>query len=181
MSKSEERLKRKLDKQKKKLAKSVKQFELPNPKKVVQTAVCPVSLKKVKTTPLKSNTSQNMMWSRDHEDRKGKWSWGVNRDWGKTIDGQVIKPFLKEYEKKNWAEIRAELTGETHNRRRKHRSYDLEQIKKEAQARLEELELDDRETIFRFRITGPQRLYGIVIGHIFCTIWFDPTHEIYGS
>jgi hypothetical protein len=46
---------------------------------------------------------------------------------------------------------------------------------------LKALEYDDQTVIFRFRMTGPHRLYGFRFGHVFKTVWFDHVHKIYRS
>lgn len=48
----------------------------------------------------------------------------------------------------------------------------------EAQTRLEELKLDDEEELFRFRLDGTARVWGIREGRVFKILWWDPEHEI---
>ena len=122
-----------------------------------------------------SYTNKYMEWSRELEDKKGAWSWGVDRDWGKTVWENILEPFLKDYEKKKWSEITAEKSG----RKQRHLYYTLDQIKKEAFDRLIKLKYDDRDEIFRFRVRKGKRLYGFVLNQVFGTIWYDPTHDIY--
>jgi hypothetical protein len=62
---------------------------------------------------------------------------------------------------------------------KRHKAYPTNVICKEAFDRLTELEYDDQTEIFRFRMTGPHRLYGFRFGHVFKTVWFDPVHMIY--
>ena len=116
-------------------------------------------------------------WSRDHADIDGAWSWGprscLEDDWEQTLH-----PFLREYAKKTWFQIYAERTKVRGKRAQKHHDYAVASICKEAQSRLLELEMDDVDRIFRFRLSGLKRLYGIQRLHLFMVLWWDPEHKI---
>ncbi len=47
-----------------------------------------------------------------------------------------------------------------------------------AQSRLLHLKLDDEEELFRFRLDGESRVWGIREGRVFRILWWDPGHEI---
>jgi hypothetical protein len=49
----------------------------------------------------------------------------------------------------------------------------------EAQARLVDIQLEDLDEIFRFRVGFAQRLYGFRICDVFFILWWDPEHKIY--
>lgn len=119
-----------------------------------------------------------MEWSRDNADVEGEWSWGprscLNADW----DG-LLHPFLIEYGKKTWFQIYDERTTVRKKRVQKHISYAVGAICREAQDRLVALEIDDVDRIFRFRLSGRARLYGIQRLHVFFVLWWDPEHKIY--
>jgi hypothetical protein len=44
---------------------------------------------------------------------------------------------------------------------------------------LADLEKDDNDEIFRFRMSNLERLYGFIRAADFEVIWFDPTHQTY--
>lgn len=119
-----------------------------------------------------------MTWTRDTADVAGEWSWGsrscLDDDWD-----EIVLPFLSEYEKKNWNEITSEKTGSGKKRRKKHITYPVADICKEAQDRLVEIERDDIDLVFRFRLGGRERLFGTRAGPLFSLLWWDPTHKIY--
>lgn len=48
----------------------------------------------------------------------------------------------------------------------------------DARARLVELELDDLDELFSFRITGPKRVFGVVRPKYVRLLWFDPLHQV---
>ena len=54
----------------------------------------------------------------------------------------------------------------------------VSQISREAQVRLEDLKLDDNESLISLRLTGTQRIWGIRIGNILQLLWWDPNHEV---
>lgn len=51
----------------------------------------------------------------------------------------------------------------------------------EANDRLLEIEMDDRDLISRLGIQGKPRLYGFRQAHEFWAVWWDPEHEIWPS
>ena len=105
-------------------------------------------------------------------DHDGDWSWQVN-------DGVLRKiiALLQEMERLTWTEIQAQLTG---GRRRgpKHKYIPLEGLCPAAYRRLQELELDDFERLFRFRLGNMERLWGVVHDGIFYPVWWDPGHMV---
>ena len=174
-NKSEKRLARKALENEKFEAKKLRQAENPENNKYVSEYELARAEKRVRE-PEKPR-DRNMAWSDAQTDFLGEWSWGSREclidDWA-----DEIHPFLTEYEKKTWLQIYDERTG-VKNRRQKHISYEVQQICKEAQDRLVELERDDVDYVFRFRLAGPKRLYGVLQAHLFFVLWWDPQHNIY--
>ena len=82
-------------------------------------------------------------------------------------------------ERLSWSEIWDQKTG---GRRRGalHKSIPVESLIPEAQARLRNLQLDDHDELFRFRLGNMERLWGVFVGghHIFYALWWDPDHKI---
>jgi hypothetical protein len=80
-----------------------------------------------------------------------------------------------------WREIRDQ---EAHSRRksdRKHKYVPRDHLTAKAQRRLEALELDDFDELFRFRLGNTERLWGVLPPdnpRVFYPIWWDPDHKI---
>ncbi len=175
-AKADARLERALAKKadfERKKARQASEFDV---KKRIGSAEKPTPTKTAKEEPL-SVGQRRMEWSRDNADIVGEWSWGSRSC---LVDDWDVKlhPFLLEYEKKTWNQISAECTGKK-KRRPKHIDYTTTSICKEARDRLVELEFDDVDRIFRFRLSGKERLYGINRLHIFMVLWWDPEHNVY--
>lgn len=118
-----------------------------------------------------------MEWTRDRADVEGSWTWGPRSSLNDSWDME-LHPFLVEYSNKTWLQIYDERTG-GQQRRQKHIYYEVWQICREAQQRLIEIERDDVDTVFRFRMENLKRLYGVVQEHVFHVLWWDPDHKIY--
>lgn len=145
--KSQARIERQKLKAKKAAEKNIKQFATPEIDKFVKQAHDPQTTKQVKSIELGSRYHLRMSWSGDLEDRDGRWSWGVDRDWRDELSQTYIYPFLRDCERDTWGRLESLKAGDNH----RHMSYDVCQIRKEAQDRLVELELDDQEKLFRFQ------------------------------
>lgn len=83
---------------------------------------------------------------------------------------EEILPKIKSYESMTWAEIER-------NAWRDH-SIEVARLVPEARARLEEIGLADLDELFRFRLAGEQRLWGIRDRHYFKILWWDPKHRV---
>jgi len=120
----------------------------------------------------------NMKWCCKQADLDGKWSWGQERQWSEQDWNTIIQPNLEMFSGLTWADIFAQQTG-TKERHNKHHEMEISEIITEAINRWEEIELDQYDTIFRFRLSGKKRLWGYRITHTFKLVWWDPTHQIY--
>lgn len=52
-------------------------------------------------------------------------------------------------------------------------------VSKDAKQRLREIGLDDRDTLFSFRLSGKQRLWGYREEAVLYILWWDPEHTVY--
>lgn len=154
--------------------KRAKSSKISFAERFVKQAKSPVLKKEAVTTPFQSRMKKRMAWSDEQADLEDSWSWGQPRDWRGKVWDSILMPFLEEVVEKDWAEIEGERSGKD----KRHKTYPQEAICKEAQDRLVYLELDDMETIFRFRITSKQRFYGFLVQHIFYALWWDAEHKI---
>ncbi|MEU2434511.1 hypothetical protein ABZ611_34420 [Streptomyces sp. NPDC007861] len=92
-----------------------------------------------------------------------------------------IVDFLTEMERLTWREVRALMTSSKKRRGAKHKSIPIEHLCKEAQDRLQELQLDDFAEFFRFRTGNMERLWGVIAGEsprVFYPIWWDADHKV---
>ena len=112
---------------------------------------------------------QTPVWSLAVFDHQGPW--GRERCSKDDSLWKEIYPKLRNYETMTWGEIER-------NKKRDH-SVPVEGIVKEALERLAELKLDDIDDLFRFRLSGKMRVWGIRIGRVFQLLWWDPEHEIW--
>jgi hypothetical protein len=99
----------------------------------------------------------------------GAWSW---KQLGSNVDS--VFEVLRSLEASTWTEIRNASGG----RRGYHHGQPVETLSKEAQARLTRLGLDELDELFRFRVGGTGRLWGIVQGQDFFFLWWDPDHKV---
>lgn len=125
-----------------------------------------------------ADTSQDTFtWSAraiDHE-YCGSWDWTLKPD--ELAD---VLQFLENLQKLRWGEIEAQRTG-GRERHKKHHFMDVHQLCQEARQRLESISTDAEvpEKLFRFRLTGKQRLWGHRRQGCFHILWFDRDHCVY--
>lgn len=106
------------------------------------------------------------VWRIGRIDMDGCWGYaGIDRP---TLMGDIF-PKLKHYESMTWGEI-------TRDPKYNH-SVDVWKLIKPARERLGVLGIDE-ESLFRFRLKGKQRVWGIRDRNIFHILWWDPLHEI---
>lgn len=113
-----------------------------------------------------------------HADRRSRNPW-VFKPQG--ADAEALFGFMRDMCQSPWKEILGQRTG-NFTRHRKHHDQPVESIVQEAQddyaaAKLDEVFGDD--PIFRFRLTGEQRLWGFRRGRVFHVVWWDPNHLVY--
>lgn len=109
-------------------------------------------------------------------DHRDGWSWDID---GPTMS--KIVTFMTEMERLTWTEIKAQITGGKQRRGPKHKPIPVQSLCPTAQRRLQELQLDDWEHLFRFRTGNMERLWGIVAdegARVFYPIWWDPDHRV---
>ncbi len=70
------------------------------------------------------------------------------------------------------------MTGGNRRRGAKHKPIPAGHLCDEAQRRLVELELDEFDELFRFRLGNMARLWGVIDEGVFYAIWWDPDHRV---
>lgn len=108
------------------------------------------------------------VWSIRIFDSSGEW--GRERIKVPEHLWDAIFASLKHYESMTWGEI---LKDKEHNH-----AVETSKLTKEAQNRLKVLNQDDIDSLFRLRLTGTQRVWGIRDRHVLKLLWWDPDHEI---
>jgi len=137
------------------LDKSARQAVSPSTLRVPRLAFNPESI-----------SALNPVWKIGRIDVDGPWGHAaIDRT---TLLTQIL-PKLKNYESMTWGDIERD--------HRRNHSVSVVQLTKEARDRLATLRIEE-EQLFRFRLTGTQRMWGIRDRDTFCILWWDPNHEI---
>lgn len=195
MSRKERRAQRKAEQDKKKKAKAVKFAEAvmedgkqAGPKKV---EVLPDD-EKLPLTEAKFGTLEvpkqavslvdgarfgyEMTWCARHADRDGHWSWGEARQWSEQEWCEEIKSTLNGLEKLDWKEIQCMTSDSSHLM---HHDQAVSSLCSEAQQRWLDLNLEQFDVSFRFRMGNRKRAWGIELQGHFFLIWYEREHKIY--
>lgn len=119
---------------------------------------------------LSGTDNHSVVWALSGIDVHGPWGLAALKE----IDVNEFLGHLKGLESMTWAEILRAAGG----RREGNNSHPiaLEGLSKAANRRLEELALDDVESIFSFRLKQGLRLYGIRDRRVCKLLWLDPWH-----
>ena len=91
---------------------------------------------------------------------------------------EKIFPKLREFEKKNWHEIEGELYFGRGKNKTKHHNIKIASLTKDAQKRLQKLELNDLEVLFSLRLEGDLRIFGIRKFNFLQILWVDQKHDV---
>ncbi len=103
---------------------------------------------------------------------QGEWGWPLLT----AAEAVVLVHFMCDMCALTWDEVRAQ-TASGHKR---HHYHPVASVCADAQKRIEDLELDDMPVkMFRFRLTGEQRLWGWEENGVFHALWWDPNHRVY--
>ncbi|MCL2913027.1 hypothetical protein L2725_04405 [Shewanella corallii] len=187
----EERKKAKLEK----AQKLVSKITLTEPSKEVSELpqlVCPkvpltpkdreARLKKVPVYDEKPAIyGSQMTWCTKLSDLEGDWEWGEPRQWSEDEWEDEILRELGALSKLTWSEIAKMETGEgkRKKRRKRHHPQPISSIIPEAQERWKELDLEQFDTSYRFRLGGAKRAWGFQCGAHFYLVWYERNHQIY--
>ena len=128
----------------------------------------PSSRRRATSPPMESTQNKKLVWKVSKIDDNSQWGWNqitcpdfLRNIWEK----------MQHFETMTWSEILG----------RDHHEIPVNNIRRQAQKRLEELQHDDEETLVSFHITGRQRIWAIRSGQEAFLLWWDPDHEIYPS
>ncbi len=123
----------------------------------------------------------SMTWCTELSDIDGSWGWGEQRSWSEKEWEEEILRELGALAKLTWSEIAKMETGEGKGkkRRKRHHPQAVSSIIPEAQERWKELNLEQFDTSYRFRLGGAKRAWGFQCGAHFYLIWYERNHQIY--
>jgi hypothetical protein len=118
---------------------------------------------------LPSNEQDKPAWRFYQLDWDGPWGW---RDI-EVEKWQEIFYKLGHFETRTWADIK----GDGNNHAVEIQSCPNPEVPK----RLAEIHLDDIDELFSLRLSGKERVWGILEAHILKILWWDPNHEVWPS
>ncbi len=78
---------------------------------------------------------------------------------------------LANFESRTWNEILVVSKKQNH-------TIPIEDLSKEAKARLEELKLDDVDEVVSLHLSGKERVFGIRQDIALTLLWWDPDHKV---
>jgi hypothetical protein len=139
----------------------------PKRPKVARTLVPTPGEKRPRRTLAVGHGADQVAWRFGFIDHGGRWDW-TSMD---TAKSKEIMGKMGEWEKKTWNEIFSADRANQHD-------VEVGDLIKDAQDRLTDLKLDDFDSLFRFRFSGKERLWGVKLENIFYIVWWDPNHEI---
>lgn len=127
-----------------------------------------------KPPDIRQNLVQWTVREMDHE-YSGLWNWEL-----KSNEAHKVLGYLEELSQKTWGQVEKECTGKK-DRHRKHHPMQVSELCKEAQKRLKERFENEElpEELYRFRLAGKVRLWGIRSQTTFKLIWYDRDHQVY--
>jgi hypothetical protein len=123
-----------------------------------------------------SRFSSQVTWCITKADRKDRWSWGEPRDWQQDEWDSVIHPPLQQFAGLTWGEV-DQFSSETGHKM--HHGHEVSDLVDEAQERWKALDLEQYDSVFRFRLGGTRRVWGFIVQAHFHTVWWDRNHSIY--
>ncbi|BBQ51281.1 hypothetical protein WP2S18C03_03620 [Aeromonas veronii] len=115
-------------------------------------------------------------WCCTKADLEDIWSWGEHRAWEQHEWDEVIHPPFKDFAKLTWKEIDSHSSDTGH---KKHHDHGVSDLIEEAQQRWRDLDLEQFETVFRFRLGNTGRVWGFIVQAHFHIVWWDRKHSIY--
>lgn len=117
--------------------------------------------------PALDASGEMLSWRFSIADVGGIWSWSGIAD--EKLRYVVRKLAL--YESKTWAQMD----------RQHHKRIEVAEVCSEAQKRLRTIKQDDVDFLYEIRLSGPERVWGILHGSVFYLLWWDPAHTVYPS
>jgi hypothetical protein len=133
---------------------------MPKPKQVriAETPRTEKVPKYLQGSPL--HDGRHVSWRFSHIDRDGPWPCGA-------LSSDELLARLTEFEQMNTASL-----GD-----RRH-APSIERLCKDARDRLRDIQRDDLDRLFSWRVGGTGRIWCAEYGGIMCVLWWDPDHTV---
>lgn len=123
-----------------------------------------------------SRFSSPVTWCITKADQEDEWSWGEKRAWEQAEWDDVINPPFDEFAKLTWREVDTHSSDKGH---KMHHGHEISDLLQEAQQRWKNLDYEQYDTVFRFRIGNTGRVWGFILQAHFHIVWWDRYHNIY--
>jgi hypothetical protein len=123
-----------------------------------------------------SRFTYHVTWCVTKADQDDAWSWGEPREWALDEWDNVIRPAFDEFARLTWREIDDHSSESGH---KMHHEHEISDLIEEAQDRWRALDLEQFDTVFRFRLGGTRRAWGFIVQAHFHLIWWDRLHSLY--
>ncbi|MDY6802274.1 MAG: hypothetical protein SXA11_00490 [Cyanobacteriota bacterium] len=133
---------------------------------------------KATETPSPSKTPKTFVAPNDFYEQKPAWRVSkmvMDGDYGwEILDAEkliFIKDKLSSFESMTWSEILIKNKKSNH-------LVKVGDLSKEAQDCLEKMGLDDVDRLLSLRLSGKERVWGILAEGILDLLWWDPQHQV---
>lgn len=124
-----------------------------------------------------SRFGSRVTWCITKADQQDSWSWGEPRQWSQEEWDSIIRPPFQQFENLTWQEI-DQFSSDTGHKM--HHGHEVGDLIGEAQERWLQLNLEQYESAFRFRLGGQKRrAWGFIVQAHFHFVWWDREHSIY--
>lgn len=122
----------------------------------------------------KEPESEEIIWRFSRADFDGEYGWRNVECYEKARE---ILSKLSKYEGKTIGNILDERYG---NGKSKHHNVEVSRLSKDARKRIKELfnEQNMIDELFSLRLSGKNRVWGVLNGNIFYFLWWDPDHKV---
>ncbi|WP_411572212.1 hypothetical protein ACK8HJ_21245 [Vreelandella titanicae] len=115
-----------------------------------------------------NHDKQKVSWQFSRADlHHDRWGWHLLEH--EAFVQMFLSGSLCGIESQTWAELKSG---------KQHHSIEVGRLCRDAQRRLEALQLDDQDEVFSLRLSGRHRVFGIREGAALKILWNDPEHEI---
>lgn len=123
-----------------------------------------------------SRFNSRVTWCITRADQDDNWSWGEPRAWLQDEWEFTIHPPFQQFAQLTWQEIDQFSSESGH---KMHHGHEVGDLISEAQQRWRALDLEQYESVFRFRLGGTRRAWGYIVQAHFHMVWWDREHSIY--
>ena len=125
----------------------------------------PLEKRPIPGPPVETDPDERIVFRLSWMDHDGDFSWaGLSTD-----DVRLVAQRCK-----SWETLRAgEFIGQTGTK-----PIPFVNMSPVAQKRAAEIELDVFDGLWELRLGGKQRIWGLLDGHVFYIVWWDPDHQV---